>query len=305
MKNLLIVNTAKSYGMRGFTNSIYKEIKDNTDFKVTSSKFFIDIILKIIFSNIVFFPATSVKNVFYIIFAKLLMKKIIVGIHDVVAHELKEDLKVKTYNYFIAKIATKIVTFSKFSQLEMKKIFRRESILYYFGVSNNFQFDLIFKKNKSVIYFGRFLSYQGVDVLNKVIQKLTDFDFYLLGQNIPSEFKEYSNVKSVIEHFNDDYLTNKLKICNIVLFPYSSATQSGGIPRAINSGCQCVGFDVGGLRDQAYPLDSFFVESQNINKLILAIKSSSERKISDSELTEWLQIKREYNKAFFYQINCI
>ena len=231
------------------------------------------------------------------------MRKIIVCIHDVVAHEHKDDWKVNSYNYFVSKIATKIVTFSKFSQLEMKEIYGRESLLFYFDVRNDLRFGQVSKKNKSVIYFGRFLSYQGVDILKEVIQKLPNFDFYLLGQNIPSEFEEYPNVKSVIEHFHDDDLTDKLKICNIALFPYSSATQSGGIPRAIHSKCICVGFDVGGLRDQAYPLDDFFVEGQKIDELLSALKLSSERNISDSDLTEWLQTKREHNKLFFRQIN--
>ena len=67
MKNLLIINTAKSYFMKSFSNSILEEMTDSTDFTVTSSSSFIDIIQKATFSNIVFFPAPSMKN-FYIFF---------------------------------------------------------------------------------------------------------------------------------------------------------------------------------------------------------------------------------------------
>ena len=254
-ENLLVINTNKNADHVRIANEIYDQLCRL--YKVNFSQ---KVDLKSIRQHdIIVLPSPSPINVFILFLCVILRKRIHIGIHDVEGHERSDKKKVFLYNLVVSKLASGIIVFSEFSKRQLIQKFKPNGVVfkYLFSAaklaSDTDKFDFNFTAD--YLYFGRANEYSGRNNLEQLVKSLPNRTFLLMGIGLPSHLKHYANVKIIKRKFSDGELHDALCACHTVIFPYNSATQSGGIPLAIAYNCNIIYFDVGGLCDQvgSYP----------------------------------------------------
>lgn len=132
-----------------------------------------------------------------------------------------------------------------------------------------------------VLYFGRILSYKGIDVLVKAYE-------IIRSENLPVSLtiagegridkKTLKNIKRLrINLLNkwipDEELCELLSKTDLVILPYTAASQSGPASIAIGLGIPILATKVGGLQEQVLDnINGILVEPNNPVSIVKAIK---------------------------------
>jgi hypothetical protein len=255
----LIVNTNQNADHIRISSDLYNDLSAIDDVvlqKIISWK-------NIVSHKRIVLPSPSPKNILILILCLILNKKIFIGIHDIEGHEQKDKKKVHVYNYVVTKLATGVIVYSEFSKKQLQALFRiNGSIFTYYFIaaeltqSPSLKGSIDYKAD--ILYFGRANEYSGRDNLENIVKSLPTKKFLLMGAGLPERLSQYENVTLLSRRFTDFELHQALKFRPTIIFPYKSATQSGGIPLAISYCCNVVFFNVGGLSDQLrnYPSTS-------------------------------------------------
>lgn len=112
---------------------------------------------------------------------------------------------------------------------------------------------LIHKMNASnkitVLLIGRINAYKNAEMIAQVASKLPDFLFFIAGQ-LNSKLGIAQNLVTLDKWLSNIEFDSILREADIVIFPYSEASQSGTIPLAISHQKIIVAADHPGFRDQ-------------------------------------------------------
>lgn len=237
---------------------------------------------------------TSPLNVLVSIICVILKKKFFVGIHDVISHEPQKRFSIWLYNFILSKTSSNIITFSDFSQEQFKKHFKKETLQFRFKTHLTFKST---EKEYDFVMFGRFLSYQGVEYLERMLDHFSDKKFLFIGKNIPHFIFKYNNASCCKEYVSNEYLYELLSKSRTTIFPYVSATQSGGVPIAYANGSNVVAFDVGALSEQVKKY-GYLCEANNLNSFFTQMKKSLEREFDEDSYMSWKNEQISINSIF-------
>lgn len=257
----LIVNTNQNADHIRIASELYDDLSELDDVSLQKTINW----KKIVLHKRIVLPSPSPKNLLILLLCLILRKKIIIGIHDVEGHEQKDKKKVRVYNNVVTKLATGVIVYSEFSREQLHNHFpvNRPIFTYYFVAAELNQSSSVKESSDyraDILYFGRANEYSGRDNLEHIVKLLPQKKFLLMGAGLPERLALYENVTLLNRRFTDFELHQALSYGPIVIFPYNSATQSGGVPLAISYCCNIVFFDVGGLSDQLrnYPATRVF-----------------------------------------------
>lgn len=299
--SVIIFDKSTNDAMHQICFEIQQDLKEFEGQQVPIATVFnLDFLKSVFRADMVLSPGTSIWNVPLAITCRLLATPCFVGIHDVKSHEPSDTLKVYLYNKVLCLFCTKIITFSLYSKEQLEKIFGADSLLYYFGSKSS---SPISTKRTDVIYFGRLMPYQGVNDVELLIKGNPDISFLVAGRGAPSSLNALENVRVLDYYVPEEELLDHIADSKVALFPYKSATQSGGIPIALSRHCNIVAYDVGGLRDQASPADMFFAEGANITDLSIQIRRALESDFDAQLYSSWINRKQTTNKEFFLALS--
>lgn len=258
--------------------------------------------------RVIILPSPHPKNLFILFLCFIFLKKVIVGIHDVVSHDKEDKSKVFLYNWIVCKLASGVIVFSKFSEQELKRAFNPKCTVYtYRFVANELCNDTKNHLDLNIgkidyLYFGRARPYSGSQSLEYIIEALPDQKFLLMGVGLPENLKIYDNACVINRRFSDAELASALLEADTVIFPYVSATQSGGVPLAIYYNCNIVYFDVGGLCDQIQEYPAKKVVAKDL-KLLIENMRNCKGKVHREHSERWLVSIQKLNISMLQQLS--
>lgn len=290
-----ILSTNKNEDMRRIAREFYDYFK----LKVQTSQLLeidrLRLPIKCGAKNVVIIPNPSILNLLFIISYKLLRCKVICGIHDVIGHDAEDKTKVRLYNIALTKFADAIILYSDYSELEYKRHFSKEQTTFVFTFGAAIKIidppetmaDPFPKGRLKVLYFGRLKKYAGREKLHAISQNCKDLAFCIMGRNAPRELVGLKNVTLIDRRFTNLELEAALKFADCVIFPYESATQSGGIPLAIHAGCRIIYYDVGGLKSQICKYPAVAIEPENLIEFCAVLNNQTAKFALEGEGEKW------------------
>ncbi|GHU67763.1 hypothetical protein FACS189413_03150 [Bacteroidia bacterium] len=158
------------------------------------------------------------------------------------------------------------------------------------------------KREKPVLLFlGRLSEYKGINILIEVLKNVPDvFEKVIIAGKAVPEYQVPSFDNPKIEVINrwltDNEMADFLNECDILLFPYIEATQSGIASLAINYLVPSIVSDVGGLKEQFLGNSVFFIKPSSTEDLYRAIVELCTNDELYSELSmKLLQSRNSYS----------
>jgi len=135
----------------------------------------------------------------------------------------------------------------------------------------------------TVLLIGRIYAYKNAELIGQIASKSADFLFCIAGQlNLPIEWTQ--NLLILDKWLSNIEFDSILKESDIIIFPYSEASQSGTIPLAIAHQKIIVAADHPGFIDQLKNYDDKVIfERESEHSLILAL-FEARKKLSRGEL---------------------
>jgi glycosyltransferase involved in cell wall biosynthesis len=131
-----------------------------------------------------------------------------------------------------------------------------------------------------LVFFGRITQYKGLDILAEaysILSKEFNSSLSIVGNGDFSKYEHQyhnlPNVKIINEWIKDDKVNDHIGQNKIIVLPYTSATQSGIVPLAMQLKSLVVASNVGGIPEQIKDgITGILVKPNNPNDLAKKIK---------------------------------
>jgi len=253
-------------------------------------------------ANILYVPWWTILLTLPILFLTKLSKKkslkVIIEFHNIYDHEAGKINKILT-SFIIKRLVNNSdlsILHTKENSDKLNEIIKSKvnSIILPLGPLNNFE-DLddpveiynvynLNKEKKFILMFGVVRKYKGLEFAIKAMKHLnlySNYQLLVVGEVWINLRKEKDLIKKFrlkdkiifIDHFiPDKYLFQFFKISEIIIYPYTSATQSGSLNIALSAKKPIIATTVGGfkeiLEDQ---VNCLLIPPQNSDKLASSI----------------------------------
>jgi len=265
--------------------------KNNFEF-IYKTSLFIFFLIKLIYILrkhkyiVLYFPYFHYWNYLIIVFFKIFKTtKVISTVHDGILHTGDGLLLEQYLNRKVIQFSDSIIFLTKYVRNKvLKEIgFNGTSFVIPHGI---FEINgLVNKprvlKNKKLLFFGRVNKYKGVEMLVDALNYLPEDSFTSL--TIAGKFSYNYSVNSTKIDIIDKWITEAELVAifnnhDILVIPYTEATQSGVISIGIYSCMPMVVTDVGGLNEQLNKSESIFVKptSENIARGLKELLENAE-----------------------------
>ena len=190
---------------------------------------------------------------------------------------------------FLFKKAHHIFTLSEYVKNELLKIpgvnrdnFHTFPLGIHYSLSNKKEHEPFFKDGiLRILFFGRILSYKGLDVLAQSFEIMKNenlpVELIVAGEgNIPTETLNrlnHANANIINSWIDDDHLMEMLAATDVVIVPYTHASQSGPVGIAIAQCIPVIASNVGGLPEQIKnEINGFIVKASDSVEIVDAVK---------------------------------
>ncbi len=243
--------------------------------------------------ELIHFDSFSIKAIG--LFPFLFFKKVVVTVHDPIAHSGEFDWKTNCINYFFMKHARGVIFYSKYAESQFLSLKKNRKHLTYPIKLQPYSYIRKYLSNNNneenyILFFGRLSYYKGIDILLKaipiVLEKYPDEIFLIAGlpyygfkidQDLVETHKK--NIKIISEFIETDKLVALIQNSKFVVCPYRDATQSGVLMTSFAAEKTVIATNVGsfneyiqndynGLLSETDPISlaSKIVEALNENK---------------------------------------
>lgn len=153
----------------------------------------------------------------------------------------------------------------------------------HYSIKNENNHGPFFKDNKlHLLFFGRILSYKGIDVLAEAFEIMKNENLPVIltiageGNINKNTLDKLNNAGAILlnKWINDDDLSEMLLVTDVVVVPYTHASQSGPVGIAIAHHIPIIATDVGGLPEQIkHDLNGLVIKSGDAKAIVNAVKS--------------------------------
>lgn len=260
----------------------YTSKKNLIQKSVNISKF-LSIYLKIrkFGANVVYSPMSDLWQP--VIFSLFIPRRVmrIKTIHDVIPHKGENSFLLRLYHRFSYKHAEKYVILSHLfkEHLKNKGIASQNIIVIPHANFDYYHAPTIlpsFKYHNRILFFGRIISYKGLDILLKamkiVLETNPTLELLIAGSG---DIKEYemdfheleSNLVLKLYKIPNEEVAGILSQVDFVVLPYTDASQSGVIPLAYSFGKPVIASSIGGIPEQVDDKVGILVEPGNVKML--------------------------------------
>jgi len=193
----------------------------------------------------------SSRRFWLFLFLFLEKKKVVQTLHEVTAHEGKTSFFDALRLKWLIKESVPVIFHSYISKMRFidytKKIGLKTSNNNYemirfglfetFNCFSNQQSEKINKDDKiNILFFGKIVLYKGIHILIEAVKLLQDkYSLHLViagGGEAYFEFKDIKSYEFINRFIPNEELVNLIENCDMVVLPYTSASQSG-VPMAV------------------------------------------------------------------------
>jgi glycosyltransferase involved in cell wall biosynthesis len=157
------------------------------------------------------------------------------------------------------------------------------------------------KRDKPILLLiGRLSEYKGIDILLEAIKTIPDvFEKVIIAGKSVDEFQintDNPKVEVIDRWLTIEEMVDLLDRCDILLFPYIEATQSGVATLAINYLAPSIVTDVGGFKEQFHENGALFIQPSSPEQLRDAIVELSTNKALYNRISQaLLQLRDSYS----------
>jgi len=131
-----------------------------------------------------------------------------------------------------------------------------------------------------LLFFGRITEYKGLDILLKACHQLSpvfDFKLRIVGTGNIRPYRDllesFANVEVENRWIGEDEIASFFAQADVVILPYTSASQSGVIPLAASFGLPVIATRVGGIPEQIVDEHTgLLIEPNSVDQLVGAIR---------------------------------
>lgn len=207
-------------------------------------------------------------------------------IHDVILHKGEDSFIHKIYSYLTSYKTNKVVILSKtFKPILLAEGYKAEDIMVIPhavftgytspGREKNYQF------YNRILFFGRIIEYKGIGVLlnamQYVLEKCPNLKLSITGSGDIEPYKylveKYrDNLELHVGWIEDSDVYRYFSNIDLVVIPYTQASQSGVIPLSYSFGKPVIATNVGGIPEQVLQGETgYLVEPKDVLSLANAI----------------------------------
>ena len=244
-------------------------------------------------------------------------KKIVQTLHEVTSHEANNSHpEIRRLNWLIKK-STPIIFHSHISKeryIEFRKTVTTKKVaddnlaMIRFGLFetyhcfSNKSISISNTEKINILYFGRIVPYKGIHILIEAFKILQDkYPIHLIvaGSGEPYfDFKDIKSYEFINRHISNEEIVNLIEACDMVVLPYTSASQSGIPMTAYCFNKPIVASNIAGLREVIDHLKTGILVD-DLNDQSLA--SSIEMLVENSNLKRDMgkNIKKKYTEGEF------
>lgn len=254
-----------------------------------------------------YFPAFHPYNVIFVRWANRNNIPITITIHDYITHPGEKSRLTESLQKQTIKMASKVIFLTQYVKAQALKDF---------GPTKNFIVEkhplipsttinrLAYNPNPSLLFIGRTSAYKGLGLLLEAVQHLSISKLTVVG-GLPTSLRQHpylnqhqtdrTNISIQGGYISDTRLAELMASHNILILPYTEASQSGLITLGISSEMVMVITKVGGLEEQLGKAAGVWVKptamalESGIRSLIESSKLYNEAK---KNIVEW---KKNYN----------
>lgn len=202
-------------------------------------------------------------------------------IHDVIPHKGEDSFILKLYHRFSYRNADRYVILSKLfiEHLKNEGIALQNIIVIPHANFDYYNAPAVLPKfvyHNRILFFGRIVSYKGLDVLlkamNIVLQSNPTLELVIAGDGNTKEYeKDFRELKYNLDlklyRIPNEEVANILSKVDFVVLPYTDASQSGVIPLSYSFGKPVIASSIGGIPEQVDNEVGILVEPGNVEML--------------------------------------
>lgn len=230
--------------------------------------------------NTLYLPYKHLWDLPIIFLFKLLNKRVIFTVHDGILHTGERNVFTQFQNKLRIRFATEYIFLTNYVKEKVYKEYQLHNPFYIVPhpiIENNF-IDLIRKKEtKNLLFLGRIDKYKGIELLiNTIRNNNIVFDKLIIAgkSQYKLDFPELDDRIEIIDRYlSEQEMGAYLSWANLLVLPYTEATQSGVITLGIYAELPMVCTDVGGLSEQLTPDECFWCQP-NENSLFKAVSEA-------------------------------
>lgn len=212
----------------------------------------------------------------FIIFFKLLKRKIINTAHDGLLHKGDNGIVLDFLNKVEIKISDELIVLTDYVKDLVVKNFKYNKPIYVVphGLLENQYIDQnkTEDEGKRVLFLGRVSKYKGVEMLIESILKTSFENLIIAGKsNYKIEYIKDNRINIIDKYLTEKEIGELLTWANILVLPYLEASQSGVISLGISAELPMVCTNVGGFGEQLESDEAIWV-NPNANELSSGIE---------------------------------
>lgn len=256
--------------------------------------------------DVLYLPYKHFWDIPFVFLFKLLNKKIIFTAHDGWLHEGERNFFTQGLNNYRLNKATTVIFLSKYveSMVRNKILLKSKSVIIplpiienrYVKFNNN-------NNNKNILFLGRIDKYKGIELLMESVLLIeNDFDKLIIAGKSNYEINYIKHPKIEIK----DYYLSEVEMgallswADILVLPYTEATQSGVIALGIYAELPMLCTNVGGFKEQLLNDEAFWCDP-NLDSLSKRLKEVLSQKEQRLKIIE--KMKRKKTKLTFANIS--
>lgn len=235
-----------------------------------------------------YLPYLHFWSVFFILLFKLFGKKVIITVHDGVLHGKNKTIPgIQVLTNACIKLADELIFLSEYVMQGVKSELTPQGNYHLIphGLIVPNKLNTSPRKHPArptILFFGKVLPSKGIENLIAAISRLPSDSYHrlqIVGKHFyPLVAKESSQLEIVDRFVSESEISEFFNQADILVLPYTAASQSGVVTIGIAASIPIVCSMVGGLKEQLNPAEAVFVEPnpEEIAKGILQLINNPE-----------------------------
>lgn len=262
--------------------------------------YFIGMIPKILREyDVLYLPYKHFWDIPFVFLFKLLNKKIVFTAHDGWLHEGERNFFTQGLNNYRLNNSTSVIFLSKYVERLVKKKIRlkSKSVIIPLPIIENSYIKLnnnIDNNTKNILFLGRIDRYKGIELLMESVLLIeNDFDKLIIAgkSNYDINYIKHPNIEIKDYYLTEQEMGDLLSWADLLVLPYTEATQSGVIALGIYAELPMLCTNVGGFKEQLLKDEAFWCEP-NLDSLSKSLKEVLSMKEERLKIIEKMKCKK-------------
>lgn len=262
--------------------------------------------------DVLYLPYKHFWDLPFIFLFKTFHKKVIFTAHDGILHKGERNWFTQLMNNYRLKHADEVIFLTNYARNNVVKelgINPAYEIIPHPIINNNYVKIKGNSQTKNLLFLGRIDKYKGVELLlESVLEIEDDFEKLIIAgkSQYDIKYKEHKKIEVQDKYLSEKEIGELLTWADVLVIPYTEATQSGVISLGIYAELPMVCTKVGGLKEQLLEDECFWCEpnkesiAEAISKSLSDIdkrKNIAEKLKKKKSLLSWkiISLKLENN----------